>query len=95
MSKVWLITGCSSGLGIEIVRALLERGQTVIASSRRPSRTPQLVEEIKAKGGSWITLDVTGDVEAAVEKAKALHGRLDVLVNNAGFGINAGFEDLT
>ncbi|KAH8885952.1 putative short chain oxidoreductase/dehydrogenase [Thozetella sp. PMI_491] len=95
-SAVWLITGCSSGFGLELARAVLARGHQVIASSRTPAKTPELVEEVKSKGGSWISLDVTADdVKAKIAEATAIHGRIDVLVNNAGTGINAGFEDLS
>lgn len=92
---VWFITGCSSGIGLELARTVLSKGHRVIASSRNPSKTPDLVNEIKSKGGNWITLDVTGDdVRSRVTAAISIYGRIDVLVNNAGYGINAGFEDM-
>ncbi len=75
---------------------MLGQGHYVIASSRNPSKTPECVKEIEEKGGKWIPLDVTSaTLRATIEEATAIHGRIDVLVNNAGFGINAGFEDLT
>lgn len=92
---VWLITGCSSGLGLELSREVLKRGHLVIASSRSPEKTPHLVEEIQQAGGHWIALDVTKDnVQQQVNSAAQIHGRIDVLVNNAGYGIAGGFEDL-
>src|SRR6478735_3891494 len=92
---VWLITGCSSGLGLEIVRRALTKGHRVIATSRNPKKNDDLVQEIESKGGRWIALDVTApDLSSVVDKAKALYGTIDILVNNAGFSLNGGFEDL-
>ncbi|KAK1473178.1 hypothetical protein CCUS01_17242 [Colletotrichum cuscutae] len=93
--SIWLITGCSSGLGLELSREVLKRGHLVIASSRSPEKTPHLVEEIQQAGGNWIALDVTKDyVQQQVDSAAQVHGRIDVLVNNAGYGTAGGFEDL-
>lgn len=95
-SKVWLITGCSSGFGISLARAVLSHGHRVVASSRNPSKTPQLVDEITKKGGHWIALDVTKpeeEVKKVIDDAKSLFGRLDVVVNNAGFATMGAVED--
>lgn len=84
-SLVWLITGCSAGLGSAIAKAVLAHGNKVIASSRNPSKSPDLVQDITSKGGHWIALDTTApDLEDIVVQAEAIHGRLDVVVNNAG-----------
>lgn len=92
---VWLITGCSSGLGYELCKAALRGGQNVIASSRDPAKTPQKVAEVKALGGHWITLDVVSKaVEAQMENAILKFGRIDVLVNNAAYGMGATVEDV-
>jgi NADP-dependent 3-hydroxy acid dehydrogenase YdfG len=56
--KVWLITGCPSGFGPALARTLLDHGHMVIGSSRKAEKTPQPVQEIKAKGGHWLALDV-------------------------------------
>ncbi|EOO03028.1 putative short chain oxidoreductase protein [Phaeoacremonium minimum UCRPA7] len=83
----WFITGCSSGLGLELARAVLDAGQIVIASSRRPDKTPSLVAEIQGRGGQWIALDTAGpDVEKVIAETAAKYGPIDVLVNNAGYG---------
>ncbi|KAJ6092764.1 Short-chain dehydrogenase/reductase SDR [Penicillium sp. IBT 16267x] len=82
----WLITGCSSGLGLELTRIAQAHGDIVIATSRQPSRTPALVEEVKDNGGQWHELDVD-DPSAPVSLMSTLEstGRyIDVLVNNAG-----------
>jgi NAD(P)-dependent dehydrogenase (short-subunit alcohol dehydrogenase family) len=82
----FLITGCSSGLGLELARAVLASGHKVIASSRNPSKTPEFVAEIETAGGAWIELDVSkDDVGEKVEGAMKKYGEVDVLVNSAGY----------
>jgi len=54
----FLITGCSSGFGLSLAGIALAGGHTVIATSRNPSKTPELVREVESKGGKWIQLDV-------------------------------------
>jgi NAD(P)-dependent dehydrogenase (short-subunit alcohol dehydrogenase family) len=96
--KVWLITGCSAGFGISLARAVLAHGHHLIASSRNPSKTLELVQEVKQKGGHWLALDVTSpakNIKRTIDEAVALHGRLDVVVNNAGFAVLGAVEDIT
>lgn len=82
---VWLITGCSSGLGSSLAKSVIAHGHKLIASSRTPSKTPELVQEITSKGGHWIALDTTAsDLEEVITHAEAIYGRFDVVVNNAG-----------
>ena len=85
MSRVWFVTGASSGFGREIASAALAAGETVVAAVRRPEALDDLVA---AHPGlvDPIALDVTdaAAVEPAVNDAVARHGRIDVLVNNAG-----------
>ncbi|KAL2824852.1 putative short-chain oxidoreductase [Aspergillus cavernicola] len=92
----WLITGCSSGFGLSLTRAAQAGGHKVIATSRNPSRTPDLVAEIEGKGGKWIQLDVdspdSGDVITELESGG---DHIDVLVNNAGGSIHAPIETFT
>jgi short-subunit dehydrogenase len=92
----WFITGCSSGFGLSLTRVAQAGGHTVIATSRNPSRTPELVAEVEGKGGKWIQLDVdspqSGDVITELEKSGTT---IDVLVNNAGFSIYAPIETVT
>ena len=91
----WLITGSSSGLGLALVRMLQTHGQRVIATSRNPSRTPDLVAEVEAKGGKWIKLDVNdGSSPQIIDDLKASGVHIDVLVNNAGFSIYAAVEQI-
>lgn len=80
--------------GLGIVRTALKAGHKVIASSRNPSKTPDLVKEVEQAGGKWIALDVAApDAKDVVENAIAIHGRLDVLVNNAGYFELGAVED--
>lgn len=82
---VWLITGTSTGFGHELVTALLDRGEKVIATAR--SRSLSKLEELKQKGAAILELDVTFPLSTLHEVAKQateIYGRVDVLVNNAG-----------
>jgi NADP-dependent 3-hydroxy acid dehydrogenase YdfG len=86
--KVVLVTGASSGIGEATARLLAERGHHVVLGARRTERLAALTEDIRAAGGSaeHHPLDVTDAdrVRAFVDAARSGHGRVDVLVNNAG-----------
>lgn len=93
MSKVWLVTGSARGLGRHIVDTALEAGERVLATARDPQRLDDLV----ARYGDRVktaALDVTDPAaaRAAVQTAVDAFGRIDVLVNNAGFGHISPFE---
>src|SRR5258708_25321708 len=96
MSQVWLITGSSRGLGRAIADAVLAAGHKLIATARDPK---QLSDLVKHHGDSvrTVALDVTDEHAAitAVQTAIDTFGRLDVLVNNAGYGNLASIEDTT
>ncbi|MFI0260791.1 SDR family oxidoreductase [Streptomyces sp. NPDC017056] len=87
-SKVVLITGASSGIGAATARLLAAGGHRVFLGARRTDRLEALVGELVAAGHSaaYRRLDVTdaADVQSFVDVARAVHGRVDVLVNNAG-----------
>jgi NAD(P)-dependent dehydrogenase (short-subunit alcohol dehydrogenase family) len=90
--RVWLITGCSSGFGRELVRQLLGNGQHVVATARKPAA----LDEFASHPGAMVAeLDVTvpAQVSAVVGMAEARFGRVDVLVNNAGYGYLAAIEE--
>ncbi|KAJ6050032.1 uncharacterized protein N7446_005726 [Penicillium canescens] len=89
----WLITGCSSGFGLSLTRTTQAGGHKVIATSRNPSRTPDLVAEIESKGGKWVQLDVDSrDCGNVITELEASGDHIDVLVNNAGYSIYAPIE---
>ena len=94
MSKVWLITGASRGLGRAFTEEILKAGDRVVAAARNPE---QLAEVASKFGGSvrTVSLDVTNEAQAkrAVDAAIETFGGLDVLVNNAGYGNVSPVED--
>jgi NAD(P)-dependent dehydrogenase (short-subunit alcohol dehydrogenase family) len=93
-SPVWLITGCSTGFGREFVRAALAHGFRVAATARDPSRIADLVAGRDGQAIS-LALDVTdGDqIKRAVAETERAFGRIDALVNNAGYGYMAAVEE--
>jgi NAD(P)-dependent dehydrogenase (short-subunit alcohol dehydrogenase family) len=91
--KVWLITGCSSGFGHAIAREALERGNRVVVTSRKVAALKAWEEEFEGRCRVMV-LDVgEADLEAKVAEAVAVFGRVDVLVNNAGFGLIGALEE--
>jgi NAD(P)-dependent dehydrogenase (short-subunit alcohol dehydrogenase family) len=94
MSKAWLITGSSRGLGRAFTVAALEAGHKVVAGARKPEQLADL-ENRFGKNIRTISLDVTNEAQAkrAVEMALETFGALDVLVNNAGYGNVSPVED--
>jgi NAD(P)-dependent dehydrogenase (short-subunit alcohol dehydrogenase family) len=95
MSRTWLITGSSRGFGWELARAVLEGGDNLVATARRPGQLDELV----AKYGDRVravALDVTdaAAARAAVRTAVDEFGRLDVVVNNAGYANSAPIEEM-
>ena len=86
--RVALITGASSGIGLETARLFAGEGASVVVVARRKERLAALVDQIATAGGKAIAVagDVTreGDIQNAVQTAAATFGRLDIVVNNAG-----------
>jgi NADP-dependent 3-hydroxy acid dehydrogenase YdfG len=95
-STVALVTGASSGIGEATAEALAAEGATVVAAARRTDRLDALVDRITSSGGAAepLALDVTDQaaVAAAVDGIAEHHGRLDVVVNNAGVMLNGPIE---
>jgi NAD(P)-dependent dehydrogenase (short-subunit alcohol dehydrogenase family) len=96
MSKVWFVTGSSRGLGRAVVEVALEAGDRVAATARNPDRLRDFLDKY-GDAVLPLRLDVT-DYDAAarvVARAGETFGRIDVVVNNAGYGDLAAFEDTT
>jgi NAD(P)-dependent dehydrogenase (short-subunit alcohol dehydrogenase family) len=96
MSRVWFVTGSSRGLGRAVVEAALKAGDSVIATARKPEQ----LYDLAAKYGDRIlalALDVSSNDEVlkAVQTGHQKFGRIDVVVNNAGYGDIAAIEDVT
>jgi NAD(P)-dependent dehydrogenase (short-subunit alcohol dehydrogenase family) len=96
MSKVWFVTGSSRGLGHAIVEHALERGDRVVATAREPEQLVDLVAQYGDRVKP-VALDVTDAAQAqqAVRDAVEAFGRLDIVVNNAGYGDIAAVEDVS
>jgi NAD(P)-dependent dehydrogenase (short-subunit alcohol dehydrogenase family) len=94
MSSVWLITGSSRGIGHELAKAVLAAGHRLVATARRPEDLHALVEQYGERVRA-VALDVThpASARAAVQEAVSAFGRLDVVVNNAGYGNIASIEE--
>jgi len=90
--EVVLITGASSGMGKAHARTLLREGYAVYAAARRVEK----MEDLKALGGIPLEMDVTRDEDlvAVVEEIERGHGGVDILINNAGFGLYGAVEDV-
>lgn len=94
--RTWLVTGASRGLGRAFAEVALEAGDAVVATARKPEQLDDLVAAHPDRALA-LALDVTdrAAVAAAVEQARGLTGRLDVLVNNAGYGLAGGVEEVS
>jgi NAD(P)-dependent dehydrogenase (short-subunit alcohol dehydrogenase family) len=94
-SRVWLISGSSSGFGRSIAAAALRAGDRVVVTARRPETLTDLVAGARGRALA-VGLDVTDQahIDAAVAAARSRFGRIDVLVNNAGYGSVGAVEEL-
>ena len=94
--KVWFITGASTGFGRLLAEEVLKRGDQVVATARKLDKVKDL--EAKYPGDALaVALDVTdaAQVDTAVNQALAKFGRVDVLVNNAGYGVAGAIEEVS
>lgn len=94
MSKVWLITGCSTGFGRELATAALQAGNKVAVTARNPGDIKDIAEDFP-ETAIVVRLDVTRheEIKSAVRQAMEKFGRIDVLVNNAGIGYFGAIEE--
>src|SRR6478752_3862907 len=93
-NPVWLITGCSTGFGRELAKAVLERGWRAVVTARDASKVRDIVEGYEDRAIA-LPLDVqkADQIASVVEQTKQRFGRIDALVNNAGYGYLAAIEE--
>ncbi|KAI0675597.1 NAD-P-binding protein [Trametes maxima] len=92
--RVWFITGCSSGLGLDMARCVLEKGDIAVATLRKPEAVADLAAKYPNDRLLTLQVDVTipGDIVSAFKKTKEVFGRLDVVVSNAGYAVLGEIE---
>lgn len=93
-TPVWFISGCSTGFGRELAKFALARGWRAVVTARDADRVADLAEGVEDRALA-VSLDVTdqAQIDDAIAQAKAKFGRIDVLVNNAGYGYQASVEE--
>jgi NAD(P)-dependent dehydrogenase (short-subunit alcohol dehydrogenase family) len=96
MSKVWFITGAGSGIGTGIAKAALKAGDRVVATGRNLDKVREALGDEANENLAFVRLDVTDEAQAkaAIEEAVTHFGRVDVVVNNAGYCLLGNFEEL-
>jgi NAD(P)-dependent dehydrogenase (short-subunit alcohol dehydrogenase family) len=95
-SKVWYVTGASQGLGLILVKRLLDHGYRVAATSRKISTLSQAVGTV-AEGRFLpmvVDLNDPASINDSREQTLAIFGRIDVVVNNAGYGMDGPLEEI-
>lgn len=97
MSKVWFITGAGSGIGAATARAALKAGDRVVATGRNLDKLRKAVSDVAGDNVAFVQLDVAHEAQAkpAADAAVNAFGRIDVLVNSAGYSLLGNFEELT
>jgi len=94
--KVWFITGASKGFGLSLVKQLLDAGQLVAATSRNQE---ELIKAVNTQNDNFLPLQVDlvneASVSLALQHTYEFFGQIDVVINNAGYGIGGAIEELT
>ncbi|WP_316780113.1 SDR family NAD(P)-dependent oxidoreductase [Pedobacter antarcticus] len=94
--KVWFITGASKGLGLALAKLVLSNGDKVVATSRRVKELEELISPA-AENFLPLNVDITSDeaVRRAIEQSIAHFGKLDIVVNNAGYSLVGSMEEMS
>jgi len=95
-SRVWFITGSSSGFGLLLAKEVLRRGERVVATARNAGTLKELTDAYPETARA-LALDVMSpaQIEAVAREAIAAFGQVDVVVNNAGYGVNGAIEEVS
>jgi NAD(P)-dependent dehydrogenase (short-subunit alcohol dehydrogenase family) len=93
-APIWFVTGCSTGLGRALVQRVLQHGQRAVVTARNPNQIEDIIAA-DPRNALGLQLDVTSvrQIDEAVSQAEKRFGRIDVLVNNAGYGYLAALEE--
>jgi len=96
MSKVWFITGAGSGIGAGAARAALKAGDRVVATGRNLEKMGNALRDLADENLEVLRLDVSDEAQATtvVEEAQKKFGRIDVVVNSAGYSLLGNYEEL-
>ncbi len=96
-SKVWYVTGASQGLGLTLVKKLLESGYGVAATSRKTETLKEVVGSIDPDRFLPLAVDLNNpeSIDESVRQTNSIFGRIDVVVNNAGYGMSGTVEEIT
>jgi NAD(P)-dependent dehydrogenase (short-subunit alcohol dehydrogenase family) len=96
MSKVWFITGAGSGIGAGAAKAALKAGDRVVATGRNLEKLRKALRDMASENLEVVQLDVADEAQAtrAVDQAVKRFGRVDVIVNSAGYSLLGNFEEL-
>ena len=95
-TPVWLITGCSTGFGRELASRVIQKGWRVIITARNTDQIADLIPAGQAESlvlALALDVTITADIDAVISRAKSQFGRIDVLVNNAGYGYQSSAEE--
>ncbi|MDH2549374.1 SDR family oxidoreductase [Acinetobacter baumannii] len=97
MKRIWFVTGTTRGMGVEIVKAAIQQGDSVIATGRSLSKLKALYANLPSDQIELVELDIRDEqqVKTAVEIGLKRFGQIDVLVNNAGYPLLGRFEEAT
>ena len=97
MSKIWFITGAGSGIGTGTAKAALRAGDRAVATGRNLEKVRKAYPDVASENIAFVQLDVADEAQAkaAVDEATKRFGRIDVLVNNAGYSLLGNFEQMT
>ncbi|MDU0593351.1 SDR family NAD(P)-dependent oxidoreductase [Pseudomonas aeruginosa] len=97
MSRIWFVTGATRGMGVDIVKAALQQGDKVVATGRNRATLRNVFADVPQDNIELLALDVGSEAQAqeAADAAVRRFGRIDVLVNNAGFCLLGRFEEAT
>jgi len=95
MNKVWFITGATTGIGAAMVKAALDAGDCVMATGRSVAKLRAAFRQDDRLAVAELDVVKEGDAKATTEETLRQFGRIDVLVNNAGYSILGNFEEIT